>query len=167
MNSKLLTAFLLTLLFVFQHPAIGKCNGGKAKGDIFRNWTLSKLPNFSTEQINTIGTVIPNIHFTDGQVVGFGGCNTLRGGKYTIRKDKIKLDNIGSTRKMCIGIEADVERLPKLQDQAKQFTVLGLDEKLKVVPKLEKEKLKIYTKLTSLQEKIEMKVNGLNEEDFC
>lgn len=37
-------------------------------------------------------------------------------------------------------IEADVERLPKLQDQAKQFTALGLDEKLKVVPKLEKEK---------------------------
>ncbi|MFC1749163.1 TrlF family AAA-like ATPase [Pseudomonadota bacterium] len=37
-------------------------------------------------------------------------------------------------------IEADVERLPKLQDQAKQFTALGLDEKLKVVPKLEKER---------------------------
>ena len=37
-------------------------------------------------------------------------------------------------------IEADVERLPKLQEQAKQFTALGLDEKLKVVPKLEKEK---------------------------
>ncbi|MFN8316542.1 MAG: META domain-containing protein [Chitinophagales bacterium] len=126
MNSKLLTAFLLTLLFVFQNPAIGKCNGGKAKGDIFRNWTLSKLPNFSTEQINTIGTVIPNIHFTDGQVVGFGGCNTLRGGKYTIRKDKIKLDNIGSTRKMCIGIEADVERefIPLL-NKADHFVVEG------------------------------------------
>ncbi len=37
-------------------------------------------------------------------------------------------------------IEADVERLPKLLDQAKQFTALGLDEKLKVVPKLEKER---------------------------
>lgn len=37
-------------------------------------------------------------------------------------------------------IEADVERLPKLQDQAKQFQALGIDEKLKVVPKLEKEK---------------------------
>lgn len=37
-------------------------------------------------------------------------------------------------------IEADVERLPKLQDQARQFTALGLDEKLKVVPKLEKER---------------------------
>jgi len=37
-------------------------------------------------------------------------------------------------------IESDVERLPKLQDQSKQFTDLGLDEKLKIVPKLEKEK---------------------------
>ncbi len=126
MNSKLLTAFLLTLLFVFQQPATGKCNGGKAKGDIFRNWTLSKLPNYTTEQINTIGTVIPNIHFTDGQVVGFGGCNNLRGGKYTIRKDKIKLDNIGSTRKLCIGIEAEVERefIPLL-NKADHFIVVG------------------------------------------
>ena len=37
-------------------------------------------------------------------------------------------------------IEEEVERLPKLLDQAKQFHALGLDEKLKVVPKLEKEK---------------------------
>ncbi len=37
-------------------------------------------------------------------------------------------------------ILADVERLPKLQDQAKQFKALGLDEKLKIVPKLEKER---------------------------
>jgi PHP family Zn ribbon phosphoesterase len=37
-------------------------------------------------------------------------------------------------------IEADVERLPKLQDQARQFQSLGLDEKLKIIPKLEKEK---------------------------
>ena len=37
-------------------------------------------------------------------------------------------------------IEADVERLPKLEDQAQQFQALGLDEKLKVIPKLEKER---------------------------
>lgn len=37
-------------------------------------------------------------------------------------------------------LEAEVERLPKLLDQAQQFKTLGLDEKLKIVPKLEKEK---------------------------
>ena len=37
-------------------------------------------------------------------------------------------------------IEAEVERLPKLQEQAKQFQALGIDAKLKVIPKLEKEK---------------------------
>ncbi|HFX6305741.1 TrlF family AAA-like ATPase [Acinetobacter baumannii] len=37
-------------------------------------------------------------------------------------------------------IEAEVERLPKLQEQAKQFQALGIEEKLKVIPKLEKEK---------------------------
>jgi|AntDeeMinimDraft_4_1070355.scaffolds.fasta_scaffold02982_2 energy-coupling factor transporter ATP-binding protein EcfA2 len=37
-------------------------------------------------------------------------------------------------------IEAEVERLPKLEDQARQFRELGLDEKLKIIPQLEKEK---------------------------
>ncbi|MBS9428423.1 DNA repair protein [Photorhabdus akhurstii] len=37
-------------------------------------------------------------------------------------------------------VEAEVERLPKLLDQAKQFQALGIDEKLKMIPKLEKEK---------------------------
>ncbi|OAI19225.1 DNA repair protein [Methylomonas koyamae] len=39
-----------------------------------------------------------------------------------------------------IELEADVERLPKLQDQAGQFKSLGLAEKLKIIPMLEKEK---------------------------
>lgn len=37
-------------------------------------------------------------------------------------------------------VEAEVERLPKLLDQAKQYTALGIEEKLKIIPKLEKEK---------------------------
>lgn len=37
-------------------------------------------------------------------------------------------------------LEAEVERLPKLLDQAKQYIALGIDEKLKIIPKLEKEK---------------------------
>lgn len=37
-------------------------------------------------------------------------------------------------------VEAEVERLPKLLDQAKQYQVLGIEEKLKIIPKLEKEK---------------------------
>ena len=39
-----------------------------------------------------------------------------------------------------VDIETEVERLPKLQEQAKQFQTLGIDEKLKIIPKLEKEK---------------------------
>lgn len=37
-------------------------------------------------------------------------------------------------------VEAEVERLPKLLDQAKQYQALGIEEKLKIIPKLEKEK---------------------------
>ena len=37
-------------------------------------------------------------------------------------------------------VEADVERLPKLEDKAQQFRALGLDEKLQVIPKLENER---------------------------
>ncbi|HCK93614.1 MAG TPA: DNA repair protein, partial [Gammaproteobacteria bacterium] len=37
-------------------------------------------------------------------------------------------------------IESEVECLPKLLDQAKQYQALGIEEKLKIIPKLEKEK---------------------------
>ncbi|WP_409521199.1 TrlF family AAA-like ATPase [Methylomonas sp. MO1] len=49
-------------------------------------------------------------------------------------------ESINRAKQQKADIEADVERLPKLQDQARQFQALGLDEKLKIIPKLEKEK---------------------------
>lgn len=49
-------------------------------------------------------------------------------------------ESINRAKQQKADIEADVERLPKLQDQARQFQTLGLDEKLKIIPKLEKEK---------------------------
>lgn len=50
-----------------------------------------------------------------------------------------------------LDIESEVERLPKLLDQAEQFKKLGIDEKLKIVPKLEKEK--------QLNEKVDIELN--------
>jgi ABC-type lipoprotein export system ATPase subunit len=47
---------------------------------------------------------------------------------------------IGKALQQRDDIEADVERLPKLEDQAQQFQALGLDEKLKIIPKLECER---------------------------
>lgn len=54
-----------------------------------------------------------------------------------------------------VDVEADVERLPKLQDQARQFQSLALDEKLKIIPKLEKEK--------QLNERVTEEVNRVGE----
>ncbi|OQW79314.1 MAG: DNA repair protein [Proteobacteria bacterium ST_bin11] len=54
-----------------------------------------------------------------------------------------------------VDIQADVERLPKLRDQARQFQSLGLDEKLKIIPKLEKEK--------QLGERVTEEVNRVGE----
>lgn len=59
-------------------------------------------------------------------------------------------------------IEADVERLPKLQDQVKQFTALGLDEKLKVVPKLEKEK-QLAGRSNEEVERLQLALNTLKD----
>lgn len=59
-------------------------------------------------------------------------------------------------------IEADVERLPKLEDQARQFQALGLDEKLKVIPKLEKER-RLSARGTAEIERFEEAINGLKD----
>ncbi len=52
-------------------------------------------------------------------------------------------------------MEEKVERLPKLMDQAKQFQTLGIDDKLKIIPKLEKEK--------QLNERVNEEVNRVKE----
>lgn len=57
-----------------------------------------------------------------------------------LSKLKENRENIKRALSLRDDIETEVERLPKLLDQAKQFQALGIDEKLKIIPKLEKEK---------------------------
>ncbi len=59
-------------------------------------------------------------------------------------------------------IEAEVERLPKLQEQAKQFRALGLDEKLKIIPKLEKEK-QLNKRVTEELNRVKEAIDTLKE----
>ncbi|MEK9496735.1 AAA family ATPase [Photorhabdus sp. P32] len=66
-------------------------------------------------------------------------------------------------------IEAEVERLPKLLDQAKQFRALGIDEKLKVIPKLEKEKQlsgRVNEEITRVKEAINILKDSLPDTVF-
>ena len=59
-------------------------------------------------------------------------------------------------------IEAEVERLPKLLDRAKQFQALGIDEKLKVIPKLEKEK-QLSGRVNEEIERVKEAINTLKD----
>ncbi len=66
-------------------------------------------------------------------------------------------------------VEAEVERLPKLLDQAKQFQALGIDEKLKVIPKLEKEKQlsgRVNEEITRIKEAINILKDSLPDTVF-
>ena len=49
-------------------------------------------------------------------------------------------EKLVKTQSVSEEIEAQVGRLPRLEEQAKQFKALGLEDKLKVVPLLEREK---------------------------
>lgn len=59
-------------------------------------------------------------------------------------------------------VEAEVERLPKLLDQAKQFQALGIDEKLKIIPKLEKEK-HLSGRIKEEVDRVKESVNNLKD----
>ncbi|PQQ23422.1 TrlF family AAA-like ATPase [Photorhabdus hindustanensis] len=66
-------------------------------------------------------------------------------------------------------VEAEVERLPKLLDQAKQFQALGIDENLKVIPKLEKEKQlsgRVNEEITRIKEAINILKDSLPDTVF-
>jgi len=58
---------------------------------------------------------------------------------------------INSAQKKLSEIEDEVSRLPKLDEQADQFKSLGLEDKLKLVPLLEKEKQLIRRAVSDLQ----------------
>lgn len=59
---------------------------------------------------------------------------------------------INSAQAKLAEIEDEVSRLPKLLEQAEQFKSLGLEEKLKLVPLLEKEKQLIWRAVSDLQQ---------------
>jgi DNA repair ATPase RecN len=66
-------------------------------------------------------------------------------------------------------IESDVELLPKLQDQVSQFQSLGIEEKLKIVPKLEKEKqlsARISQEIEQLNNAMETVVDSMPDTVF-
>lgn len=71
-------------------------------------------------------------------------------------------ESINRAKQQKADIEADVERLPKLQDQARQFQSLGLDEKLKIIPKLEKEK-QLGERITEEMERVGEAIVTLKE----
>lgn len=59
---------------------------------------------------------------------------------------------INSAQAKLAEIEDEVSRLPKLLEQAKQFKSIGLEEKLKLVPLLEKEKQLIGRAVSDMQQ---------------
>lgn len=66
-------------------------------------------------------------------------------------------------------VEAEVERLPKLMDQAKQYQALGIEEKLKIIPKLEKEKqlkVRVDEDVIRVKDAIEALKNSLPDTVF-
>ncbi|MEG6548279.1 DNA repair protein [Acinetobacter bereziniae] len=59
-------------------------------------------------------------------------------------------------------IETEVERLPKLLEQAKQFQTLGIEEKLKIIPKLEKEK-QLNERVSEEVSRVKIAIETLND----
>lgn len=86
-----------------------------------------------------------------------------------LQRLKENRESIGKELELKNEVEADVERLPRLQDQEKQFRELGLDQKLKAIPMLEKEKQLSANgseALTRFREKIEELKDSLPDTTF-
>jgi len=81
-----------------------------------REWTLVQLSGFSENEIAQLERK-PTLTIT-GTISGFGGCNRLLGGKYTLRGNNISISGIASTKMLCAGTGQKVETvfLPLLND---------------------------------------------------
>ncbi len=74
---------------------------------IKRDWTLVQLSGFSKSDIAQLSN-IPNLNIAE-TISGFGGCNRLMGGTYTLKGNTITISNIASTKKMCVGAGQKIE----------------------------------------------------------
>ncbi len=85
-----------------------------------------------------------------------------------IKRTKIQDDLRGNAKRLIEArsklaeIEDQVARLPKLEEQAKQFNEIGLGEKLAIVPKLEKEK-QLSSRIGEEQRNVQDALVGLEE----
>ncbi len=96
------------------------------KNNLKREWVLKTLEgnaegNKALQSLNNK----PYLNLTEN-IKGFGGCNTIGGGKLEINGANISFDKIFSTRKACMGNEGNVEMFfLAMLNNAKRFKTEG------------------------------------------
>lgn len=96
------------------------------KNKLKREWLLKTLEgnaegNKALQSLNNK----PYIDLT-GDLKGFGGCNTIGGGKLETKGDKISFEKLFTTRMACMGNEGKVEMLfLALLSNVKRFKTEG------------------------------------------
>lgn len=114
----------LVIIVIFISLAVAGCKSSKQtkatktqdqaiadKNNLKREWMLKTLEgnvegNKALQSLNNK----PYLNLTE-DIKGFGGCNTIGGGKLESKGDKISFDKIFSTRMACAGNEEKVETL--------------------------------------------------------
>lgn len=91
-----------------------------------REWTLIQLSGFSENEIAQIERK-PTLTIAE-TISGFGGCNRLLGGKYTLHGNNISITGMASTKMLCAGIGQKVETffIPLLND-VKTYKMEGVN----------------------------------------
>jgi len=123
MTALIRNTLAITLLLAL---SANKCNQGGAAGTppspTDRQWTIHTLDGKALNVPE--GVERPWLKLTSGDVVGFGGCNTLMGG-YTLEGAKLSFSDIGSTKMYCEEVQATEEAIIGMLRQVDGCTLKG------------------------------------------
>ncbi|MDR5907511.1 TrlF family AAA-like ATPase [Franzmannia qiaohouensis] len=130
---------------------------------------LPRLEIFGQNEIYELSQDSSRLHLLLGRFLEGGQTSYESQSQEILTKLKENRQAIIRAYQQLGDVESEVSQLPKLQDQVSQFQSLGLDEKLKAIPKLETEKrlsARIAEELTQLQQAIESTYDTLPDTIF-
>ena len=105
-----------------EQPAVEVNDGSERRELTGRRWYVISVNG--GELVTPEGGERPWIELSEDRLQGFGGCNNLMGG-YTLDKDRLAFNEIGSTKKYCPDMQATERSIMEMLSTVSNYQLEG------------------------------------------
>jgi heat shock protein HslJ len=97
-----------------------------------QKWEVSGM-TYGQEEIEITLEKMPYLIFREGRATGYSGCNSFVGDYIEGKNNRIKLNKLASTKKMCPDADKTESRLLQLLEGAQSFELNSNKNNLKII----------------------------------